>query len=102
MKAILILYSRAGCCLCEGLEKRLRTLQLQDLKPSLELCVIDIDGHNVPDSLRARFDLKVPVMVLECDEPKKVVELPMVSPRIQGTLLLRCLQKSINKSLIAI
>ena len=60
--AELILYSRTGCCLCEGLEQRLRELDLQAL--GLELTVVDIDAASVPGELRARYDLEVPVLQL--------------------------------------
>ena len=42
----LTLYSRTGCCLCEGLESRLRDLDLLGL--SIELTVIDIDAPGTP------------------------------------------------------
>ena len=48
------LYTRIGCCLCEGLEERLRAL---DQPPILEL--LDVDGD--PD-LQARYGLRVPVL----------------------------------------
>ena len=38
----LVLYSRQGCCLCEGLESRLGDLELSKLE--LVLQVIDIDA----------------------------------------------------------
>ena len=44
----LVLYSRQGCCLCEGLEQRLTALNLARL--GIRLQVIDIDGHDVPPS----------------------------------------------------
>ena len=44
----LTLYSRTGCCLCEGLESRLRALDLLGL--SIELTVIDIDAPGTPRS----------------------------------------------------
>ena len=52
----LTLYSRAGCCLCEGLESRLRDLDLLGL--SIELAVIDIDAQGTPQELKARYDLE--------------------------------------------
>ena len=36
------LYSRQGCCLCAGLEERLRQLDLDSLQ--LELITVDIDN----------------------------------------------------------
>ena len=45
----LVLYGRRGCCLCEGLEERLRQLDLVAL--DLELQVIDIDAAAVISDL---------------------------------------------------
>ena len=84
----LLLYSRAGCCLCEGLEQRLRDLHLElDLHP-LKLVVVDIDAPDCAASLRARYDLEVPVLVLED------TELPRVSPRLSGDGLRHWLQRA--------
>ena len=58
------LYSRQGCCLCEGLEERLRSLDLAALDPPLQLEVIDIDAEGVDPGLKARYDLEVPVLAL--------------------------------------
>ena len=52
----LTLFGRAGCCLCEGLESRLRALDLLGL--SIELAVIDIDAPGTPQELKARYDLR--------------------------------------------
>ncbi|WP_186545187.1 glutaredoxin family protein [Synechococcus sp. ROS8604] len=83
----LLLFSRAGCCLCEGLEQRLRDLNLeQDVHP-LQLEVVDIDSPECPVSLRARYDLEVPVLVLDD------TELPRVSPRLSGDGLRNWLQR---------
>ncbi len=48
--AELILFTRRGCCLCEGLEERLRAL---DPPPPLHCVDIDADP-----ALRARYDLE--------------------------------------------
>ncbi len=82
------LYSRAGCCLCEGLESRLRELDLKGL--SIELAVIDIDVPGTPQELKARYDLEVPVLVLDGSE------LPRVSPRLTGQGLLNWLQRCLS------
>ena len=84
----LTLYSRAGCCLCEGLESRLRELDLKGL--SIELAVIDIDVPGTPQELKARYDLEVPVLVLDGSE------LPRVSPRLTGQGLLNWLQRCLS------
>ena len=51
---VLLLLTRKGCCLCEGLEQKLRSL---DLPLALEM--IDVDGD---PALQARFGLEVPVL----------------------------------------
>ncbi len=84
----LLLYSRQGCCLCEGLEQRLRELALHTLVPPLQLQVIDIDGAAVDPALRVRYDLEVPVLALP------VGALPRVSPRLSGEGLFLWLQRA--------
>ena len=87
----LTLYSRTGCCLCEGLESRLKDLDLLGL--SITLQVIDIDATGNPQELKARYDLKVPVLALDgC-------ELPRVSPRLTGEGLLNWLQRCLSTAL---
>ena len=84
----LVLYSRQGCCLCEGLEQRLTALNLAGL--GIKLLVIDIDGLDVPPELKARYDLEVPVLVA------KGQELPRVSPRLAGEVLFNWLQRALS------
>ena len=84
----LILYSRQGCCLCEGLEQRLRELALHTLTPPLQLQVIDIDAAGVDPALKARYDLEVPVLALPAGA------LPRVSPRLSGEGLFHWLQRA--------
>ena len=87
----LTLYSRTGCCLCEGLESRLRALDLVGL--SIALTVIDIDMPGTAPDLRARYTLEVPVLALDGSE------LPRVSPRLTGEGLLNWLQRFLSKEL---
>ena len=82
------LYSRHGCCLCEGLEERLRSLDLAALDPPLQLEVIDIDAAGVDPGLKARYDFEVPVLALS------VGALPRVSPRLSGDGLFTWLQRA--------
>ena len=81
--AELCLYSRQGCCLCEGLEQRLRMLELS--KMDLQLKIIDIDAPTTAEAVRARYDLEVPVLAIA----DRV--LPRVSPRLSGDHLQRWL-----------
>ena len=87
----LILYSRTGCCLCEGLESRLRALDLVGL--SITLTVIDIDAPDTPKAVQARYNLEVPVLALDGGE------LPRVSPRLSGEGLLNWLQRCLSMAL---
>ena len=96
---MLILYSRKGCCLCEGLEQKLRSLSLDDLYPSLDFCVLDIDDLETPKEVRTRYDLQVPVLSLGSLDLKQVFELPRVSPRLKGRGLFCWLQDARNKVL---
>ena len=84
----LVLYSRRGCCLCEGLEARLRNLDLAAL--DLELQVIDIDAVAVSPALKARYDLEVRVLA-RADQ-----ELPRGSPRLDGEGLFNWLQRRLS------
>ncbi len=90
----LFLYSRQGCCLCEGLEKNLAELKLDQLIPPLELVVVDIDNQTNPPELKERFDHLVPVMALVDKSGEQLGVLPRVSPRLQGEGLLRWLQQA--------
>tara|TARA_Y100001968_G_C18807916_1_gene458725 strand:- start:193 stop:516 length:324 start_codon:yes stop_codon:yes gene_type:complete len=95
----LILYTRSGCCLCEGLEERLKDISLQDLNPSLALKVIDIDRDDLSAIEKEKYDLIVPVMVLVLQETNFMIEIPRVSPRIKKQELFHWLQKTINNIL---
>ncbi len=95
--AKLILYSRGGCCICEKLEERLKNISLNSLLPSLDLYVIDIDSDKVSNSERLRYDLEVPVMVVDFKEINTRFTLPRVSPRLKEEQLSLWLQKTINK-----
>ncbi|MFM1900765.1 MAG: hypothetical protein RLZZ216_1341 [Cyanobacteriota bacterium] len=93
----LTLFSRKGCCLCQGLEERLRALDLSALKPPLLLEVVDIDAPDCSPELRARFDLEVPVLTLVIIG--RQLELPRVSPRLSDEGLLNWLQRACSKAL---
>ncbi|MFZ9850837.1 MAG: glutaredoxin family protein [Vulcanococcus sp.] len=69
--APLVLLSRVGCCLCEGLEEKLRALAIP-----LERRDVDADP-----ALQARYGLEVPVLLAGGRE------LPRVSPRLGGDAL---------------
>ena len=73
----LLLLTRRGCCLCEGLEEKLRLLALP-----FERRDVDADP-----ALQARYGLEVPVLLLG------ERELPRVSPRLSPEALRRWLRE---------
>jgi hypothetical protein len=79
--ADLVLYTRQGCCLCEGLAEKLRALQ-----PVPNLQLVDVDCDPV---LQGRYGLEVPVLAQST--PAGLRQLPRVPPRLEGTLLARWL-----------
>ncbi len=93
----LVLFSRVGCCLCEGLEERLKAIALHHIKPKLELSVKDIDGEDVSSDERSRYSLEVPVLFLELQKPLRRFELPRVSPRLSDEGLFKWIQKHIQE-----
>jgi hypothetical protein len=79
----LLLYSRAGCCLCEGLEERLMAL---DPAPALEVLDVDRDP-----ALQARYGLEVPLLAVATGGTL----LPRVPPRLGGEALERWLRRTL-------
>lgn len=85
--AHLVLFSRQGCCLCEGLAEK-----LQALDPPPAVTVVDVDQDQ---ELQARYGLEVPVLVLRRGaEGGGERQLPRVPPRLQGAALQVWLQKN--------
>tara|TARA_B100000029_G_scaffold178749_1_gene176102 strand:+ start:32 stop:343 length:312 start_codon:yes stop_codon:yes gene_type:complete len=97
--SLLYLYSREGCCLCEGLEQRLRQLPLHQLEPSVQLLVVDIDAFDTPKYIKIRYDMQVPVILLGKGNFQEMVELPRVSPRLNNEGLFQWLQKILLKTI---
>ncbi|MFO7629261.1 MAG: glutaredoxin family protein [Prochlorococcaceae cyanobacterium] len=84
-----LLYSRAGCCLCEGLEERLRALL-----PAAELEVVDVDGD---PELQARFGLEVPLLARLAEGGSAATDLPRLLPRVPPRLAGEALQRWLLK-----
>ena len=78
--AELVLITRQGCCLCEGLEEKLRAL-------AWPFQCLDVDAD---PELLARFDLEVPVLLRR--EGSEQTVLPRVSPRLTAAQLQAWLQ----------
>ena len=75
----LLLFTRQGCCLCEGLEEKLRALD-----PPQPLQLIDVDTD---PALQGRYGLAVPVLAVAGSDADPFRELPRVSPRLAGAQL---------------
>ena len=80
----LVLYTRQGCCLCEGLAEKLQALQ-----PPPPLLAIDVDAD---PALQASYGLEVPVLALRAADASERL-LPRVPPRLMGAALQDWLQK---------
>lgn len=75
----LLLFTRQGCCLCQGLEEKLLALD-----PPQPLQVIDVDTDPV---LQGRYGMAVPVLAVVGSGEDPLRELPRVSPRLAGAQL---------------
>ena len=93
---VLILYSRKGCCLCQTLEKKLSSIRLEKLNPSIALSIVDIDSRKVSLDIQKKYTNEVPVIVLDSTRLLKKIELPRVSPRLKEDMLLSWIQKNLN------
>ena len=85
----LVLFTRQGCCLCEGLEEKLRDLGLSASGPATALMLVDVDAD---PQLQARYGLEVPVLALR--EGGSLRELPRVPPRLMGERLAAWLENA--------
>ena len=81
----LLLFTRKGCCLCDGLEEKLAALV-----PATAITRIDVDGD---PALQARYGLEVPVLAV-ARGPADWQELPRVPPRLSGEGLAVWLHKN--------
>lgn len=80
----LILYSKPGCHLCEGLEEKLE--QIQDLELDLEIRNITTN-----DDWWEKYQYEIPVLYMVNDTQIKLI--PRLSPRISVEKLSQTLQK---------
>ncbi|WP_398327029.1 glutaredoxin family protein [Vulcanococcus sp.] len=79
--AELVLITREGCCLCDGLEEKLLALGLAYTR-------LDVDAD---PALKARFDFEVPVLLRREGAAERV--LPRLSPRLSAHQLGTWLQE---------
>lgn len=90
----LILYSKPGCHLCEGLQEKLAEVK----NPQFELEIRDITTR--PDWFQ-RYQYEIPVLcwVLEGGASTEEKALPRISPRASTAQVARLLQKYIYGSI---
>lgn len=88
----LILYSKPGCHLCEGLQDKLEQVEGIDF----ELEVRDITTH---DDWFAAFQYEIPVLCrVRGENPEVEEQLPRPSPRCSVLQLEQLLQKHLGKN----
>lgn len=80
----IILYSKPGCHLCEGLEEKLRQITELDLE-------LEIRDINTNQQWWAKYQYEIPVMYIVTGEGEKLI--PRISPRVSVTQLTKILQK---------
>ena len=86
--APLLLFTRSGCCLCEGLAERLRSLE-----PPVPFTAVDVDSD---PALQGRWGLEVPVLARSdaiAGTDPDARPLPRVPPRLEGERLRQWLER---------
>jgi Glutaredoxin-like domain (DUF836) len=84
----LILYSKPGCHLCEGLEEKLRSIQAIDLTLDLKLDIRDITQDPIAFE---QYQYEIPVLYLQ-QENGNLVAIPRQSPRSSIEQITKLLQ----------
>ena len=96
----LILYTRSGCCLCEGLEKKLKSVPLKELSVRFKLIIKDIDGTSVTSLEKKKYSMEVPVLAFKLvGDQQLIIKLPRVSPRLTNEDLFRWLEKMVYEKI---
>ncbi|MDJ0704367.1 MAG: glutaredoxin family protein [Leptolyngbyaceae cyanobacterium MO_188.B28] len=93
----LILYSKPGCHLCEGLQEKLEQIEEGEFELEFELEIRDITTR--PDWFQA-YQYEIPVLCQVISTGDKIVEapLPRLSPRSSVGQVERMLQKYLGQS----
>ena len=95
----IFIFIRNGCCLCETLKNKLTKINLNEIKPTLEINAIDIDRFDLYQDKYKKFDHEVPVVAIIESTSQKFIELPRISPRLKDDQLKKWLEKNINIAL---
>ena len=92
----IFIFVRQGCCLCDSLKNKLARIKLKKVFPKLELKEIDIDRFDLYQDKYKKYNYEVPVIAIEEDNSKKIIELPRISPRLKDDQLESWFEKNIN------
>ena len=99
-KMVLFIYTRKGCCICDKLKNDLNNININNFNPKLEILEVDIDRFDLYKNDFKKYDHQVPVLALQLNASKEIIELPRVSPRLKGLQLDNWLKKNINHILV--
>ena len=80
----LILYSKPGCHLCEGLEEKLRSVELIEIK-------LDVRDITQDEAAFKAYQYEIPVLYVETDSGK-LLPTPRQSPRASIAQITQMLQ----------
>ena len=92
----IFIFVRKGCCLCDSLKNKLAKIKLKEVFSNLELKEIDIDRFDLYQDKYKKYDYEVPVIAIEEDVSKEILELPRISPRLKDNQLEVWFKKNIN------
>ncbi len=92
----IFIFVRQGCCLCDSLKNKLAKIKLKKVFPNLEFTEIDIDRFDLYEDKYKKYDYEVPVIAIEEDKFKEIIELPRISPRLKDDQLESWFEKNIN------
>ena len=74
-------------------------INLKELLPNIELKEIDIDRFDLYKDKYKRYDYEVPVIAIQEDKSKKIIELPRISPKLKDEQLMNWFKRNINNVL---
>ena len=92
----IFIFVRKGCCICETLKNKITKINLEEIKPKLEINEIDIDRFDLYQDKYKKFDHEVPVVAIKESTSQKFIELPRISPRLKDDQLKNWFQKNIS------
>ena len=95
----IFIFVRHGCCLCDSLKNKLAKIKIKEIFPNLEIKEIDIDRFDLYQDKYKKYDYEVPVIAIQENKSKEIIELPRISLRLKDNQLKSWLKKNINVAL---